>query len=162
MFMVAVTQERNSVKKALVTIAVFAVFAVVMLGAGYALEPTTGLHAIEATSPCPVTSCASGTCHGFADVPEPDGVHEMICPEAGCAALECHAWDTLINRYHQASDASLNLWILMPVVLMVSLVFMVRMLSRKKDPDVANDPGSPEQHDVSAVSPAEMEGDSHE
>ncbi len=43
---------------------------------------------------------------------EPDGHSEM--PEAGCASVECHGWETLARRYHQASDMSLNLWILMP------------------------------------------------
>ncbi len=50
----------------------------------------------------------------------------MVCPEAGCASLECHAWDTLTGRYHQASDASLNLWILAPVVFVVGLVLLVK------------------------------------
>ena len=68
----------------------------------------------------------SGSCHGFDDVPEPDGVHEMTCPEASCASTECHAWDTLATRYYQASDASLNLWVLAPVALVVGLVLIVR------------------------------------
>ncbi len=76
----------------------------------------------------PAVGCASGSCHGFGDVPEPDGVHEMACPEAGCASVECHAWDTLATRYHRASDASLNLWILAPVVLVGLLVLIVRKL----------------------------------
>lgn len=73
---------------------------------------------------------ASGSCHGFDDVPEPDGVHEMTCPEASCASVECHGWETLGSRYHQASDASLNLWILMPVALVVALVGIVRKVGR--------------------------------
>ena len=81
---------------------------------------------IEADSPCPAVGCASGSCHGFDDVPEPDGVHEMTCPEASCASTECHAWDTLATRYYQASDASLNLWVLAPVALVVGLVLIVR------------------------------------
>lgn len=76
--------------------------------------------------PCPAVGCASGSCHGFDDVPEPDGVHEMTCPEASCASTECHAWDTLATRYYQASDASLNLWVLAPVALVVGLVLIVR------------------------------------
>ena len=47
-------------------------------------------------------------------------------PEAGCSSVECHAWDSLMDRYHQASDASLNLWIIMPVVLVIALVLVVR------------------------------------
>ena len=50
----------------------------------------------------------------------------MVCPEAGCASLECHAMETLVNRYHQASDASLNLWIVMPVVLVLGLAFIIK------------------------------------
>lgn len=81
---------------------------------------------ITETSACPATGCASGTCHGFDDVPEPDGVHEMICPETSCASVECHAWDTMLGRYHQASNASLNVWILMPVALVIGLVLIMR------------------------------------
>ena len=62
--------------------------------------------------------------HGFDNVPEPDGAHEMTCPEASCADVACHAWDSLTTRYHQASDASLNLWILAPVALVVGLVLL--------------------------------------
>ena len=56
----------------------------------------------------------------------------MTCPEAGCQSTECHAWDSLTNRYHQASDASLNVWILMPVALVVGLIIVVNVLSRKE------------------------------
>ena len=59
-------------------------------------------------------------------MPQPDGIHEMNCPEASCSSVECHAWDTLTSRYHQASDASLNLWILAPVVGVVALVMLVK------------------------------------
>lgn len=69
-------------------------------------------------------------CHGFDAVPESDGVHEMMCPEAGCASVECHGWDSLIGRYHQASDMSLNVWILMPVALVLGLWLLVRRMGR--------------------------------
>ncbi len=118
-------------KKAFITIGVFALFAVLVVVAGIVADPTTAVHAIAPDSPCPVTGCASGECHGFDNVPQPDGIHEMVCPEAGCASTECHAWDSLIGRYHQASDASLNVWILMPVALVIGLIVMMRALSKK-------------------------------
>ncbi len=119
-------------RKILTTLAVLAAMAALVAVAGFALAPESAVLPVAADSPCPATGCASGACHGFGDVPGPDGVHEMICPEAGCASVECHAWDSLMGRYHQASDASLNLWILMPVGLVVALVLGVNMLSRKE------------------------------
>ena len=115
-------------KKLLITLAALALIGACVLGAGALAQPGTAPLPvpIAANSPCPATGCASGTCHGFDDVPEPDGIHEMTCPEAGCASVECHAWDTLLGRYHQASDASLNLWILMPVALVIALAFVIR------------------------------------
>ena len=115
-------------KKLLVTLVAFLLAGACVLAAGAAAEPATGVRPIEADSPCPAVGCASGSCHVFGDVPEPDGVHEMACPEAGCASVECHAWDTLATRYRRASDASLNLWILAPVVLVGLLVLIVRKL----------------------------------
>lgn len=116
------------VKKLLITFAALALIGACVLGAGALAQPGTAPLplAIEESSPCPATGCASGSCHGFDDVPEPDGVHEMTCPEASCASTECHAWDTLATRYYQASDASLNLWVLAPVALVVGLVLIVR------------------------------------
>lgn len=54
----------------------------------------------------------------------------MTCPEAGCASAECHGWDSLIGRYYQASDMSLNVWILMPVALVLGLWLLVRRSGR--------------------------------
>ena len=115
-------------KKLLITLAALALIGACVLGAGALAQPGTAPLPvpIAADTPSPATGCASGTCHGFDDVPEPDGVHEMTCPEAGCASVDCHAWDTLLGRYHQASDASLNLWILMPVALVIALAFVIR------------------------------------
>ena len=113
-------------RKLLITLAVFVLAGGLVLAAGIAAEPATGVHAVPVVSPCPVTGCANGACHGVDDVPEADGVAEMTCPEAGCASVECHAWDSLTTRYHQASDASLNLWLLAPVALVVGLVLIVR------------------------------------
>jgi hypothetical protein len=120
------------VKKALITVGVLMVFCVAVTVAGFTIEPKSAIAPITTESACPATGCASGSCHGFDNVPEPDGVSEMVCPEAGCASVECHAWDTLTNRYHQASDASLNVWILMPVILVIGLVVLVKAFSRKE------------------------------
>ena len=116
-------------KKLLAVLALLAAIAVV-IAVGFALAPGSAIRPIAADSPCPAAGCASGACHGFDAVPEPDGAHEMMCPEAGCASVECHGWETLGSRYHQASDASLNLWVLMPVVLVVALVGIARKVGR--------------------------------
>lgn len=81
---------------------------------------------ITEQSACPVVNCASGACHGYEDVPEPDGVHTMTCPEKHCDSAECHAWNVLESRYSKASDFSLNLWVLAPVVLVLGLVLVVK------------------------------------
>lgn len=115
------------VKKTLITLAAFLVVGACAFGAGALADPSVGLpQAVAEDSPCPATSCASGQCHGFGDVPEPDGATEMECPEAACASVECHAWDTLTERYCSPSDASLNLWLLAPTALVVGLVLLVK------------------------------------
>ncbi len=81
---------------------------------------------ITADSACPAVGCASGECHGFDAVPAPDGVHELTCPEESCSSVECHAWETLSNRYHQASDMSLNVWLLVPALLACVAIIIVR------------------------------------
>lgn len=120
-------------RKALITLGVLLALCAAVVAVGFAVEPHSAVRPVTEDAPCPVTGCANGQCHGFGDVPEPDGVTLMTCPEAGCQSAECHAWDSLANRYHQASDASLNLWILMPAVLVVGLVLMTGALSRKGD-----------------------------
>mgnify|MGYP007093306136 CR=1 FL=1 len=117
-------------RKATLTVAVVVLLAAVCLAAGFAIEPQSSISPTTPDSPCPAVGCASGECHGFGAVPEPDGINEMTCPEAGCASVECHAWDSLVSRYHQASDASLNLWIIMPTVLVLGIVLVVRALSK--------------------------------
>lgn len=115
------------IKNFAITFAAFALVGACAVGAAMlAGSGNVGLHAIEDDSPCPATTCTNGECHGFGDVPEPDGAHELMCPETGCASVECHAWSSLVGRYHQASDASLNVWILLPVLLAVGLVALVR------------------------------------
>lgn len=114
-------------KKLLATFAVFLLFCALVFAAGQAADRDVSLpQPITGESACPVAECASGTCHGFADVPQPDGEHEMACPEASCSSVECHAWDTLGSRYHQASDASMNLWIFFPAMLVLALVLFIR------------------------------------
>ena len=118
------------VRKLVVTLAAFALVCACVVGAGMLAEPATGIAPITPGSACPAAGCASGRCHGFDAVPGPDGAHEMRCPEASCASVECHAWDSLVGRYRQASDASLNVWVLMPVALAVGLVLVVKALSK--------------------------------
>lgn len=114
-------------KKILITLMVFAIMAVGMFGIGRAADPSVALpQAITAESPCPATGCASGECHGYEAVPDPDGIHEMTCPEANCSSTECHAWDSLTGRYKHASDASLNLWVLFPALLVTALSVFVK------------------------------------
>ncbi|HIY82929.1 hypothetical protein [Rubneribacter sp.] len=116
-------------RKVIVVLLAFVLTGAAAFGAGLLADPSTGLpQPIKVDSPCPASGCASGECHGFDNVPEPDGAHEMTCPEASCADVACHAWDSLTTRYHQASDASLNLWILAPVALVVGLVLLARKL----------------------------------
>lgn len=50
----------------------------------------------------------------------------MACPEVSCASVECHAWSSLTTRYYRPSDASLNVWVLLPVALVVGLVMLVK------------------------------------
>ena len=127
--------------------AFFAVVATCALLLGFAVEGDSGVHRIEPTSPCPVVGCAAESCHGYNDIPQPDGVHEMICPEVGCAATSCHAWETLQNRYHQASSTSLMLWILAPVVFVIALLFMMGLFKGPKSrTGSAKEGGSNENH----------------
>lgn len=123
-------KERFAMPKKLLAALVLLAALAVTIAAGSALAPGSAVRPIAADSPCPAAGCASGACHGFEAVPEPDGVHEMTCPEAGCTSAECHGWDSLIGRYHQASDASLNMWIIMPTVLVLALWLLVRRSGR--------------------------------
>ncbi len=114
-------------KKLLIVLAVFLVACACVFGVGSAADSQVGLpQAIVQESACPVVGCVSGSCHGLDDVPAPDGVHELTCPEASCSSVECHAWDSLLGRYCQASDASLNLWIMLPVLLVVVSVLLIK------------------------------------
>lgn len=115
------------IRKTVIAIIVFALTAVCVFAAGGLANSQVSLpRQITVDSPCPATGCASGTCHGFDDVPEPDGINQMVCPEtSSCSSVECHAWDTLRGSYRQASDASMNLWILFPAIIVTGLVTLV-------------------------------------
>jgi len=115
------------IKKSLITLVVFVFLGVLVFAVGLLADSSVSLpKAIGEDSPFPAVGCASGTCHGYDDVPMPDGVHEMDCPKVSCSSVDCHAWDTLITKYNKPRDASLNLWILAPVILVVTLVLIVR------------------------------------
>lgn len=117
-------------KKAAAIVAVFALFAAacvgLVLGASASMAGVEPLQPIQVDSPCPATGCADGRCHDYDAVPEPDGVALMACPESPCTSEACHGWDTLVDRYHKASDASLNLWIVLPALLAIGLVVVVK------------------------------------
>lgn len=73
-------------KKIIASLAVFLVAAVVVVGAvGMTRPDVLAVRPVTAEAPCPVVGCASGACHGFDDVPEPDGVTEMTCPRRGAS-----------------------------------------------------------------------------
>ena len=118
------------VKKLICVIAAFALAAAcVFLAASVSSESVGAPRAVSADSPRPATGCAGGECHDYANVPGPDGVHEMVCPESTCASVECHVWETLVGGgYRSASNASLNLWVLGPVVFFGGLVLLLKRM----------------------------------
>lgn len=121
------------VKKIVLAVVAFAVSIVAVYGICAAIGAAENVSlpkAIEADSPCPVVQCASGECHGFDNIPEPDGVTNMTCPEVSCSSTECHAWETLANRYHKASNGSLNVWVLAPIMLVLGLVLIVKKVGK--------------------------------
>ena len=115
------------IKKCFFALAAVIAVGALVLGAGSLSSPgSVGVQSISGTA-CPVAGCVlDGSCHDYSTVPEPDGIHEMICPEARCSSMECHAWDSLEGRYRQASDASLNVWIILPVMLVLAMVIVVK------------------------------------
>lgn len=113
-------------EKTILAVTVFLIVGLAVFSVAVFSDPKVSFpKAIEESSACPAAGCASGACYGFDAVPKPDGVYEMTCLEVGCATVECHAWDTLSTRCYQPSDASLNLWVLAPVVLVAGLVLLV-------------------------------------
>ncbi len=95
--------------------------------ADVALDAVSAPAGITAESECPVVQgCATGQCHGFDNVPAPDGIHEMKCPEDGCASVDCHAWSALSDGYRRASGVSLMVWLLVPAMFACIAIVMVR------------------------------------
>ena len=88
-------------KKLICVIAAFALACACVFAAASVSSKSVGApQAIAADSPCPATGCASG---------------------------ECHAWETLVGGgYRSASDASLNLWVLGPVVFFGGLIVLLK------------------------------------
>lgn len=69
------------VKKLLCVVFAFALASTcVFAAAGVSSESVGAPRAVSADSPCPATGCAGGECHDYANVPGPDGVHEMVAP----------------------------------------------------------------------------------
>ena len=61
-------------RKIIATVVVFLLAGACVVGAVALVQPDVlSVRPIAADSPCPVVGCASGECHGFDDVPEPDG-----------------------------------------------------------------------------------------
>ena len=116
------------IRKTALTTALFLTLSLIVFSAIFLIrDDVSAPLLITEEAPCPAVGCVSGECHGYEEIPEPDGVSEMHCPEVTCADTECHAWSQLIEGdYNKASDASLNLWVLAPVILTVSLVLIVR------------------------------------
>jgi hypothetical protein len=118
-------------RKLILTAAVFVVIGVLTFMAGWASDSqSVALPAtITANTPCPVAGCTQPDkgCHAATAYPVPDGSFEMQCPRAkGCADIQCHAWDRIDATRDKPSDASLNLWILVPVLFTVGLVLIVQ------------------------------------
>ena len=57
----------------------------------------------------------------------------MVCPEMGCSSADCHAWDSFVNRYHQASDASLSVWLLTPAAVTVGVIALKGLTGKEAD-----------------------------
>lgn len=94
-----------------------------------------GIQPIEDDSACPVAGCVADECHAGSPYPEPDGSFTMTCPKRGCVSTECHAWSELTGHYNAPSDMSLNLWLMVPTVLVVVLVLVVGSHGRKEASD---------------------------
>lgn len=120
--------------KALLTAAVFVVAGAAVFGAVALASPgeVSFPHRITHETSCPVAGCTQpdGACHAGSLPLTPDGSFVMACPKAKkCSSAECHAADELTSHYNTPSDFALTLWILAPVVLVVTLVLIVKKMS---------------------------------
>ncbi|MDR1422259.1 MAG: hypothetical protein LBI64_05275 [Coriobacteriales bacterium] len=107
------------------------VFAVTRLGGGDVVALPQRI-AVDTT--CPVAGCMQpdGACHAAGPYPTPDGNFLMNCPRVvGCTDTNCHAWDRIEGMRSKPSEASMNLWILAPVLLVVALVAMVYAMEKR-------------------------------
>ena len=110
-------------------IIVLIAFSLAVFGAGTLIEPQSRISKIRDDSLCPVVGCSRLECHDYSNVPELDGQVSMVCPEVKtCSSVECHAASELSSGYLQADNASLNMWILMPVILVIGIL---HILTRK-------------------------------
>ena len=120
-------------RKIIITLFVFLLVGLIVFLAGWALDRQSVAlpERIGPDSPCPVAGCAQpdGGCHADGAYPVPDGSFEMACPRIeGCADTSCHAFERIGATRAKPSDASMNLWILAPVALVLVLVWVVRKL----------------------------------
>jgi hypothetical protein len=118
-------------KKLLIALVVFLAFGIATFGAGALASPDVVAlpKPITDATPCPVAGCTQtdGACHAANPVPVPDGSFTMTCPRVtSCSDVQCHAWDRIEAPRNKPSDASLNLWILAPVLLTLGLVRIVK------------------------------------
>jgi hypothetical protein len=120
-------------KKLIITSAAFALVGVLTFFTGWLSDQQSIAlpQQINAETPCPVAGCAQpdGACHAADEPPAPDGSFDMQCPRIkGCADAQCHAWDRIDATRGKPSDASMNLWIIAPVALVLILVAFVKKL----------------------------------
>lgn len=119
--------KNSTLRKCLGTIGIVCIIGIITFFAGATYSDYQSVpQKITVSSACPATGCASGDCHTYSNVPNPDGIHEMVCPIKGCTSTYCHKWDNITHSSQKASDASLNAWILIPTVLFTALVLYLK------------------------------------
>jgi hypothetical protein len=120
-------------RKGIIVIAIFVLVSAAVFGTAALAAPAqvTLPQVITADTRCPVAGCTQKEgCHAAGPAPAIDGSFEMTCPKVtGCTDVNCHAYDRLTSHYNKPSDASLNLWIVAPVLFVVGLVLIVKKLA---------------------------------